>query len=204
MIIQSVHDILPNDGMNFCYSGGAEGADLYWGALAGQDNQKVLHLHHQVNKSNIKDHYIIPADLLEIVDPILEIANKKLKRSFPCRSQDVSNLIRRNVYQVMFTDRVYAVAPLKDGIVQGGTAWAIQVYLNSFLDQFGQLLDINRVPEIYLLEQFSNTWYYWDLSNGWIQCKSPKKPNGKWTGIGSRKINQKNKEEMEKLFLADL
>ena len=120
---------LINSKENILFSGGAKGADTMWGDLAKQNGHEVIHYHFD-KKVNPEGAVHLSNEYLEIVDVIVHEANESLQRHFPSRSDYVNNLIRRNAYQIIDSDRIYAVAPLQFGLVHGGTAWAVQMYLD--------------------------------------------------------------------------
>src|SRR5574343_381455 len=120
---------LITSGCNILFSGAASGADTLWGALAKSNGHKVVHYHFD-RKYLRPDVCLLDDEHLDLVDGLVHEANETLNRSFPTKSSYVNNLIRRNAYQIMDCQRIYAVAPLQFGLIKGGTAWAVQMYLD--------------------------------------------------------------------------
>jgi hypothetical protein len=180
-----------------CYSGGAKGADTLWGQLAIADGQKVIHFHFDQRHSKKDNFYILREDSLLRADSRLIRANKTLNRTFPTSSHYVNSLLRRNVFQVASSDRVYAIANIVKGQVSGGTAWAVQ----TFLDRHQGLS-----CECYVFCQIKNVWFIWDNTindgrGGFVESdRRPPKPHGYWTGIGSRELTEKGEAAAKELF----
>jgi hypothetical protein len=182
-----------NKGENICFSGGAQGADLAFGAIAQSVNHKVIHYHFEEKYSNRLFFNILSDELLTLADPFVKRANKKIKRKFPSSSIHTNNLLRRNFYQIKDSNSVYAVAPLdsETGFVKGGTAWACQMFL-----------DRNPYGDLYLFDIISKNWLTWiPIQNRFhLMDEKPLMPSGKWTGIGSRFIDKIDEIAIYKLF----
>lgn len=172
-----------------CLSGGAEGSDTFWGNESKKIGHSVIHFSF-VGHNNSKDTIIISQSDLELADPYLLKANETLKRRFPPQNQFVANLLRRNWYQVKDSDAVYAIGFLNHGYVKGGTAWAIQM----FIDQYN---DIGTIP-CYIFHQTMNQWYQ-RIDGEWISTNPPK-PSGVWTGIGSRDLQDNGKRAIRNIL----
>lgn len=176
---------------NVCLSGGADGADILWGTSAATLGHRVIHWSFNGHKSSAPEEEIVlltQAHLDEADDP-LKRANLSLKRKFPSKSQHVNNLLRRNYYQTRWTEAIYGVSKLKDNQVEGGTAWAIQLYMDRFLCD-------NEDPQkcqLYLFDQDTNYWLQWNPQDRWSVLSKPPVPSGIWAGIGSRKLTDAGK-----------
>src|SRR5690606_735131 len=103
---------------------------------------------------------------------------------FPTRLEYVNNLLRRNFFQVKYAKNVYAVCELKNGVPQGGTAWAVALAAH-----------LPHKPNIYVLD-ISGSTYLWrtyigDGSN-WLwrmNIARPDIPKGVYAGIGTRNVD---------------
>jgi len=181
---------------NICLSGGADGADTVWGQEALNAGNMVIHWSFDGHKTKIKDNiYKLPKHILSEAVVPLNVANKTLKRKIPINNNYIYNLLKRNYMQVKYAESVYAVSSFnKNKIVSGGTAWAVQMYIDRFL--------VNNDPiekcNLYMYDQVSNIWLTWKL--GWSKVQSIPKPSGIWAGIGSRKITQASILEIKNLF----
>jgi hypothetical protein len=172
-------------------SGGADGADLQWGMCAGKAGHQVIHWSFDGHRSQAPAQELvrIPEDLLKEADEHLKVANKTLKRKLPFHKPWIINLLRRNYYQVGNSQSVYAVSTLKDGKVQGGTAWAVQMYLDLHQDN----------PQCYVFDQDVEQWLTWS-NNEWTAIETPPPPTGVWAGVGTRDLNQAGKQAIRKLM----
>lgn len=149
-----VNDLLEGiDKDTTIHSGAAEGADTAFEAFAEKTGSKVLaHTgpfkpkEHRggLQGNNYKIHSRAE---LNAADPYLDKAGIALKREWRDKTEFVKNLFRRNYYQIKDVDQVVAIAPIKDGIVQGGTAWAVQM-----------ALDMGK--EVYVYDINANKWVH--------------------------------------------
>ncbi len=179
---------------NWCLSGGAAGADLMWGTYAKKRGHQVTHWSFAGHKSKAlaEDLAILPQHELDTADPFCKLANATLQRYWPPRSQAIANLLRRNWFQVSFAESCYAIStfgidpvihiPIGEAInnkVNGGTAWAVQMFLDRF--------DRQECP-CYVFDQDACYWFEWQ--NQWVRIYEPPSPKGIWAGVGTRKLNQ--------------
>lgn len=173
-----------------CCSGGAEGADLEWGCAATKSNHAVMHFVFAGHRSRAdKDQLVeLTKDQLEVANDHLARANKSLHRRWPVSNYFVGNLLRRNYYQVVWSQSLYAISGFDSyGMVEGGTAWAVQM-----------MIDLNPGAGIYVFDQKVGQWYQW--KGGWVPVIKPPKPDGIYAGIGSRKLLTAGKEAIWKVF----
>lgn len=178
------------------HSGGAEGADVLFGELAEKAGHEVKHYsfagHYAAEKG--RSHCIM-LTLFELkeADPHLLKANETLKRKFPTSHFYMDNLLRRNYYQVKSTNRVYAISTLEkdEKRVKGGTGWAVQMAVDL------------KVPEIYVYDQEADGWFKYSYEEKkfvpHFRMDVPK-PDGDYTGIGSRELNKLGAEAIRRLY----
>jgi len=176
----AIEESSANFGPNICLSGGADGADLMWGMCSGTAGHSVLHFSFAGHRSAVppSEIVVLSDELLREADPYLIKANKTMHRRFPSQSPHVNNLLRRNWYQVRDAESCYAVSTIKDGIVQGGTSWAISLFQDRF--------DRGPCPA-YVYCQEQGYWFEW--TGEWTRIYEPPTPAGVWAGIGSRALN---------------
>lgn len=180
--------------MNILLSGGARGADSVFAVEAHLANHKIWHMSFEGHRiSVVGEVFKLSQAALNEADPYVEAAGKVLDRWMP-NNDFVMNLLRRNYYQIQDTNRVYAVAPIDDeGMVMGGTAWAVQMAIN------------RGVPDIYVFDLIEKHWLkschaeftsaHWEHIIG-----LPPKPHGIYTGIGSREITAKGRAAIRELY----
>lgn len=171
-----------------CVSGGAIGSDTLFGTLAKKHSHTVVHAvfdKHNHTSQVHSDSVCIPQDKLTLVDQLVDQAATKLcKRTIWRASSYVISLIRRNAYQVMYTDSVYAIGELDDTgtMVQGGTGWAVEMY---------KILCAKKgvTPKIFVLDKKTLQWYSYLYGSFYPVDESEiPTPTGVYTGIGSRKV----------------
>jgi len=155
---------------NILCSGGAAGADVYWGDIASQFNHDVIHFSFDGHKSTATNStiYKLSTEELLIADEEIKKANVILKRRIPIHKHWLYNLLRRNWYQVRDAETIYAVGYVIGGArirdlstlflaeknpakknedflcVSGGTSWAIAMFCNRKINGNIYFYDQNR------------------------------------------------------------
>lgn len=183
-------------------SGGAAGADTAFGKAAHKAGHQVVHWSFNGHKSKLKnDIYALTEDQLKDADPYLIRANKGIIRTFPATSEHTNNLLRRNYYQVKWSQSVYAVSRFTTDSsmlkVFGGTAWAIQLYADRFLYDQEPFDKCN----LFLFDQDSNKWFKWNRI--WAEIEKPPNPQGVYAGIGSRELTDTGLAAINSLYVKD-
>jgi len=175
---------------DICLSGGAVGADLQWGMTAGHLGHAVIHFGFNGHRSQAPESEIITLTKAQLAeaDPHLEKANKTLNRTWPISDYFISNLLRRNYYQVAWSSSLYAISEIdRRGLVKGGTAWAVQMFI-----------DLHPDGKAYVYDQIKKQWYQW--KGAWLPIIHPPLPSGVWAGVGTRKLNDDGKAAIRKLM----
>ena len=203
--------------MNVAYSGGAEGSDLFWGEIALQCGHQVKHVifeNHPYNKKNNRLAEVVHDKMLMSVDEKLKITNKRLKRRFPGKNIYITNLLRRNYFQITETSSLYAICKLNLKVpfcIEGGTAWAVSLFLDKYLDNF-QRSSCDRdnchqelFTPIYVFDQENyKCWlqivYDTTTNNVIFRKVVPPHPSGKYTAIGTRELNEIGKKAIIDVF----
>ena len=182
-------------------SGGAQGADAAFGEAAITAGHQVVHWSFNGHKTNVDHVYMLNDEQLHAADPHINIANKSLLRTFPSKKDYTNNLIRRNYYQVKWCESVYAISSFKNDSsmlkVDGGTAWAVQMYVDRFL--FDQ--EPFKLCKLYLFDQKSNEWYQWNKI--WTRIDKPPRPDGVYAGIGTRELTDAGLAAINSLYATD-
>lgn len=151
------------------------------------------------HKSKSRRSIVLDNETLKTADPYLKEANKVLNRTFPTKSEHTNNLLRRNFWQIKDTDCVYAVAGINpaDNNVFGGTAWAVTMAI-----MFSKPINIfDQEKGIWFIDSyFQNSVIHWESLEEATGLSIPNKPSGKYTGIGSRNLNQKGIMAIRSLY----
>lgn len=178
------------DADNLCLSGGAAGSDLQWGMCAGRAGHGVIHWSFARHRTFAprEEVVILTERQLHEADPFLVEANKTLHRTVPFNKPHIMNLLRRDYFQVQWSNRVYVVSTVdRDDTVKGGSGWAVQMFLDRKPD-----------GEVYLFDQKAGRWLSWQA--GWAVILTPPKPFGIWAGIGARDLLLNGKEAIRALM----
>lgn len=174
--------------MNCFVSGGARGADTIFEKYAEK-------MGHQIKIFRPED---IDEDDRELYSVVLKKANKTLKRKYPTKNKYVNNLLLRSakaIFKVAIPDSIHALVKMKDENVSGGTAWAIQAYIDIMV----YWKQTENLP-IYLYDLGTNVWKQHKKSSideagivttTWKLMKNPPPlPTDVWMGIGTRDISE--------------
>lgn len=188
-----------NKQTNICFSGGAIGADTAWCDAAIIAGHQVINYSFQKHKTDAPSHTLYRLSEAELAeaDEHLKVANKTLKRYLPFHKPWIINLLRRNYYQIRDTHSVYAVSKIdKKGLVEGGSAWAVYMFVDKLKYEGKQLDDC----PIYVYSQVTRTWMQLE-EDGWFALdKQPPTPHGLWTGIGTRDLTDDGALAIKSIF----
>lgn len=182
-------------------SGGAIGADTKWGEMCQKHGIPYRHLSFPGHNTRVHRTSLVTLSFNELdkADEALQRANRTLKRHLnlpPARASHayVANLLRRNWYQVRVSDSVFAVSSFDDkGQVKGGTAWAVQMYL----DRWSKV-----ESRAFVFDQERGALFQWK-GDGWQELKKVNWPhlrNETWAGIGTRELNPTGEEFIKKIM----
>jgi hypothetical protein len=176
---------------NTLHSGGAAGADALFGQYAAKAGHLVQHYSFHGHKADTscppKSLIMLNAVQEKFGDAALTNAAKFMGRHFPTRSNHTNSLLRRNFWQIIHTNKIYAVASIGErGIVNGGTGWAVTMGI------------LKGTKKVYVFDQELNYWMKLnavinDLRKReifWDYVGEVPRPTGEYTGIGSRNLTQ--------------
>lgn len=177
--------------INCCMSGGSDGADKLFGELAEQAGHKVIHWSFLNHHSSCKKEFIRTLSYVDLLkaDAHLKRANNTLQKTFPTSSEYVNNLLRRNYYQVVESESLYAACAFEDKLPLGGTAWAIIMGINI------------EIPNVYVFDTTNDKWITWNIMD-WkeIEFKNIPRPEGIYAGIGSSKLPENGQSVIRRLY----
>ena len=179
---------------SFVMSGGAKGSDSAWAKAASDVGIPTIHYTFGQHHKNIKApgfKRILSLSELEAVNEDIDTANKSLNRKIGNLNDNNKNLIRRNAYQVRFSDAVYGVGELSGDAktVKGGTGWAAQ-------------MGIDQGKPVHIFDQKIGKWYSWNKAANRFTMRSdpPPRPPAKFAGIGTRNLNNAGKKAINDLM----
>lgn len=161
---------------NICRSGGARGADTVWGNVATEHGHSVAHYSFEGHSTTVPKDQLVILDrhALAMANASLVEANKTLQRRLPMDGSPIRKLLQRNWWQVRDVESVYAVSRIVSGKVLGGTAWAVQMFLNR-----------ETHGPCYVYDLISGGWFQYGR-HGWELIDRPPAPEGVYAGIGTR------------------
>lgn len=183
------------------HSGGAVGADSYWGEAGARFGVESRHYWHGKRTPNGNTE-VTPDQFAEGREMVLR-ANRRLNRA----PEKYMDLLARNWMQVKNADAVFAVGRFSDVPVRvaggqfgyrqvdGGTGWAAQMAIDSG-------------KPLYLFDQVSCKWYRFrspDRSrNGWEELKEAPALTQNFAGIGTRKLTEDGQLAIRNAYSATL
>jgi hypothetical protein len=163
------------------HSGGADGADFYWGKIG--EKYGVVSNHYWYGKKTPHGNFEISDEEFEEGKKAVYEANKTLHR----KPERYMNLLARDYSQVKHAEAVYAVSQFEPNgrTVKGGTGWAVQMAIDN-----GKM--------VYVFDQIIGHWFVW-LYGNWILANIPKLTQN-FAGIGSRDITAKGIKAIEEVY----
>lgn len=169
------------------HSGGAIGADITWEIIGRRFGLKEFNHYFIEGYKTTKGNASISMtdELQKVIDADLIKANKSLKRSYPTRNAYVNNLLRRNWFQVARSNSVFAISRIENGLVSGGTGWAVQMAIDKGID-------------VFCFCQLVKKWHKY--TNGfWIVTETPTLTEN-FAGIGTREIDESGIKAIEDVY----
>lgn len=166
------------------FSGGAVGADSFWGEVMGRHGATVLHYYYG-NKTPAGNSPISDEQYREGIEHVNR-ANETLGRQ---GFEKYMPLLSRSWFQVKNSEAVIAVGKMEYGKVDGGTAWAVQMATDE------------RIP-VYFFDQESRKWIqrvYRPLgdsriSASWITMSQPPVIPRRAGLIGTRHLSESGRD----------
>lgn len=163
-----------------CHSGGCPGADMGWETEGNKYQIHTISYSFHNHKQEGKNPKILSHIELQEGYEAAKIADITLRRNFDNIVYPyVKNLLARNWFQVKNSESVYAISKkfLSDGIVDGGTGWAVQMAID------------NNKP-VYVFDQPSKKWYKYSTTKNIFESITSAAPKltRNFAGIGTRDL----------------
>lgn len=172
---------------NICLSGGAQGADTLLGNYALSINHSVIHFSFDTHNSKVNSNLLqrLKDDLLFCKESTAAVkkASKSLKRNLP-KNLYIKSLLHRSYFQIKDSSSLYAIAKIVNNQILGGTAWAIQMYIDK--NKYSE-----HINNIYVYNMLNDKVYTYKNCR-YEEITSIPNPSGTWTGIGSREATEKH------------
>jgi hypothetical protein len=174
------------------HSGGAAGADTAFAEIASElglpTKAHTFEGHLKGSRPSLEEPVLHSQKDLDVADELLRKVNRDyLDRAYPPSSKYITNLLKRNYYQVKDSDAVIAVSRLDrndNNTVSGGTAWA--VYMG---------VELNK--PVYFFDMNDKMWFK-VVEGGEMSSISGLPPKfNSFAGIGSRELTPEGKQAIK-------
>lgn len=192
---------------SICYSGGAPGSDMMFAHRARVAGHAIRNISFEGHGYNgvASERVVVPGWMLATAEPYLKNAAAQLNRPGALvANQYVKKLLLRNFFQIEVVDRLYAVGWITDDVVEGGTAWAIEMFRSRLLREYpesSEAAGTDLLLPIWIYDQNAFCWKRL-TGHGWEGTKVSQipKPEGLYAGIGSRRLNHRARASLESLY----
>lgn len=162
------------------YSGGAVGSDTEWGNTAQKYGFDMIHY-------TVDDYDKLSHDDKESIEKQYKEVVGRLSRKQLDANSYSGKLVRRDILQANSADSILAIGRLKNGHVDGGTAYATERGI------------IRGIP-VYLFDQNDDHWKIYD-GEKFINCEQPNLTRHAAL-IGTRQITDTGKRAIQNVFSA--
>lgn len=169
------------------YSGGAPGAEAFFGAVAERyDVQEVNYTFdgHQIErKRGIR---VLTTEELALKDVSLAYVSKLMNREYT-RAPIFRRVLQSICWQVSSGDEIYVVGNIQpDTTVKGGTGWGAE---------FAKICN----KPLYVFDQSQDSWFSW-LESEWVPAGKPVITSAHFAGTGTRFLEDNGRRAIEELF----
>ncbi|BBD09984.1 hypothetical protein [Desulfovibrio ferrophilus] len=169
------------------YSGGANGAEAEFGALAeryGLEEVNYSFEGHQTGRE--RGARVLTTEELTLKDVSLTYVSRLMNRKFS--SAPIFRKVLQSIcWQVASGHEVYVVGAIQeDGTVKGGTGWG------------AEYAKICNKP-LFVFDQEKKSWFQW-LKGSWEVVEAPVISHHHFTGTGTRFMNDDGRKALTELF----
>jgi hypothetical protein len=169
------------------YSGGASGAESYFGERAeeyGIEEVNFTFEGHKINRS--RGVRVLNHEELQKGDVSLDYVSQIMHREYP-DTKLFRKILQSIWYQINSSRQIFVVGVLLDDLtVRGGTGWGAE---------FAKICN----KELYLFDQERNSWFVWS-GVSWESIDDVKITDLHFCGTGTRLINENAKVAISALF----
>ena len=171
------------------FSGGAPGAEAYFGATA--ERHGVEEVNFTFDGHKIERHRgvrVLNHEELLSGDVSLAYVSRLMHRRYT-EGPTLRKVLQTLWYQVNNGQEIYVIGVIQDdGTVRGGTGWGAE---------FAKLCN----KPLYVFDQEKDSWFEW-TGGDWKKCGTPTITHPHFTGTGTRHIGENGKKAIEELFTA--
>lgn len=192
--MQLPKDIMISDGMPDSISGKA----ALNAAKAGHAVANIIYPGDGLNGDLPGNYTLVDRHLVDSNRYLLR-ANKSMHRSWPRQGMATDNSLRRDIYLVRWTERIYLFGLFTQDAsllkIHTDVAWAAQMYVDRFM--------YDREPfdmcELYMFDMKSEGWWLW--RKHWAMVSSVPRPHGVYTVLGKDRLTSHGKVALAKLWI---
>lgn len=172
------------------YSGGAAGAEAYFGMLAEKHGLQEVNFSfegHQMERN--RGARVLTNEELSLKDVSLSYVSKLMNRQYT--SAPLFRKVLQSIcWQVSSAHEVFVVGEiLDDDTVKGGTGWGAE---------YSKICN----KRLLVFDQKKNAWFLWRAGTGWEQQREVVIGERLFTGTGTRFLEENGKKALEALFAA--
>ncbi|WP_147819627.1 hypothetical protein [Salidesulfovibrio onnuriiensis] len=169
------------------FSGAAKGAESEFGRLAEKYGiTEVNYAFEGHNCERKRGLQMLSPEELTRKDVSLTYVSKLLNRTFT-NAEKMRKVLQSIMYQVDSGHEIFIVGVIQeDNTVRGGTGWGAE---------FAKICN----KPLYVFGQARNAWYKWEKVE-WVEVKNPVITDAKFTGTGTRFLEENGKKALEELF----
>ena len=169
------------------FSGGARGAEEYFGKLAEKYGvQEVNYTFEGHSTERTRGLRFLTSEELSRKDVSLTYVSRLMNRKFT-RAPLFRKVLQSISWQVDAGEEVFVVGTiLEDGTVKGGTGWGAE---------FAKICNKN----LYVFDQKQDAWYKW-MKEAWEKTETPVISRTHFTGTGTRFLEANGRLAIDELF----
>jgi len=169
------------------YSGGANGAEAEFGALAEQYGVEEVNYSFEGHQSDRKRGVrMLTNEELTLKDVSLTYVSRLMNRKFST-APIFRKVLQSICWQVASGHEVFVVGSIQeDGTVKGGTGWG------------AEYAKICNKP-LFVYDQEKKAWFQWSHGE-WVSVTNPVISHHHFTGTGTRFMNDDGREALKALF----
>ena len=168
-------------------SGGAKGSEATFGASAERWGLNEVHFSFAGRETERKRGVVeLSEEELERGGVSDSYIQAQLHRSFP-KTEKFQRLLKTIWHQVATAGEVFVIGEiLENQTVKGGTGWGAEL---------GRHFD----KAVYVFDQSKGHWFQWN-DGSWTKIEAPSIRRRRFTGTGTRLLNDVGREAIEELF----
>lgn len=170
------------------YSGGAAGAEAYFGKKAEQFGLQEVNFSfegHQIERT--RGVRVLTNEELALKDVSLTYVSRIMNRQYT-RAPMFRKVLQSICWQVSSGQEIFVVgAVLPDNTAKGGTGWGAE---------FAKICN----KPLWLFDQEKNQWFHWE-KEVWTPVAEPVIAGNHFTATGTRFLQENGKAAIDALFL---